>query len=351
MSAPGHPLRRDLEHVYARTGGLLEELRGGRIFVTGGTGFVGRWMLESLLWASDEQALDVRVTVLSRHPEAFARRAPRVTGHEAVTMLEGDVTAFAFPTGEFGHVLHLAKEPGHDLSAAGEDAAALAPGTARVLAFAASHGTAKLLFTSSGAVYGRQPAYCERLSEGYAGAPSPDHPHAAYAAAKRAGELLCTSASYESTVRTRIARCFAIVGPYMDFDGAYAIGNFIRDAVGRPAVEVAGDGTPLRSYLYAADLAIWLWTILFSGETATPYNVGSPDPISIGDLAHLVARTVGGGKPVHIAQQPSRDPGAPSRYIPDTSRATSQLGLAHWVDLEDAIGRTTRWYRSTRLQA
>ncbi len=348
MSESGHPLKRDLEHVLAQIDGLWEELRGGRVFITGGTGFVGRWMLESLLWASDQLELGVRVTVLSRYPEAFARKAPPVTGHKAVTMLAGDVTTFAFPTGEYGHVLHMAKEPEDGLNAAGEDAAALAPGTARVLAFAASHGTAKLLFTSSGAVYGPQPVDCERLREDYAGTPSPDDPHAAYAAAKRAGEQLCTSASRDSSVSARIARCFAFMGPFMDFDGVYAIGNFIRDAVSRPAVEVAGDGTPLRSYLYAADLAVWLWTILLSGANATPYNVGSPYPISIGDVARLVARTAARGTPVHIAHQPPRDARAPSRYIPDTSRAASQLGLAPQVELADAVRRTAHWYRSHR---
>ncbi len=87
-----------------------------------------------------------------------------------------------------------------------------------------------------------------------------------------------------------------------------------------------GDGTARRSYLYAADLAVWLWTILIRGESGRPYNVGSEADVSIADLAHLVADTVRSGIPVRIAEQAR--PGAPTaRYIPSTARAAVELGL------------------------
>jgi dTDP-glucose 4,6-dehydratase len=129
----------------------------------------------------------------------------------------------------------------------------------------------------------------------------------------------------------------------MDFAGPYAVGNFIRDAVCGEAVRVEGDGTPLRSYLYAADLAVWLWTILFRGESAAPYNVGSPDAISIAELAHLVAHTVASAKPVVVTQR-ARANLPPARYVPDVSRAGT-LGLHTTVSLEQAIRRTGDWLR------
>jgi dTDP-glucose 4,6-dehydratase len=339
----------DLQHVVAHTEGLWDEIRRQRLFVTGGTGFVGRWILESLLRANDLLALQARVVVLSRRPHTFAAAAPHLAGHPAITLLEGDVRTFDYPDGEYSHVLHLAKEPGPSPPA---DPASASPapsvaGTERVLAFAAAHGTTKLLFTSSGAVYGRQPEDCERLTEEHVGGPSPDDPNAGYALGKRAAEVLCCAAAEESDVRVKIARCFTFVGPCMDFDAGYAIGNFIRDAICRDALDVAGDGTPLRSYLYAADLAVWLWTILFAADKAVPYNVGSQDAISIADLAKLVARSVGGGQAVHIFKSPPPDPTPPARYVPDTSRAALQLGLTVEIGLEDAIHRTAGWYRST----
>jgi len=352
MTAIEHPLERDLQHIIARTEALWEEMRHQRVFVTGGTGFVGRWMLESLLWANDLLALEARVVVLSRRPDTFAVVAPHLAGHPAVTLLQGDVGSFDYPDGEYSHVLHLAKEPDPSVyeSPGVASVSTSVAGTKRVLAFAASHGTTKLLFTSSGAVYGRQPEDCERLREDYAGDPSLEGPDAGYALGKRAAELLCCAAAEESDVRVKIARGFSFLGPYMDFEAGYAVGNFIRDAICRDALEVTGDGTPLRSYLYAADLAVWLWTILFAGDTATPYNVGSPDAVSIADLARLVAHCVGGGKPVHIAQGPPPGPTLPARYVPDTSRAASRLGLTAEIGLEDALRRTARWYRSTHCE-
>ena len=337
MSKTYHPLSQDMRHVMVHTEGLWDELRGHGVFVTGGTGFVGRWLLESLLWANDRLSLRLRVVVLSRRPEAFARSSPQLAGHPTITLLRGDCRTFDYPDGEYSHVLHLAKE---------SEPAASAPGTARVLEFAETHGTTKLLFTSSGAVYGRQPQDCERLSEDYGGMSSPEDRHAEYALAKQTGERLCSAASTDSQVRAKIARCFTFVGPHMDFDAGYAIGNFIRDAIRADAVHVSGDGTALRSYLYAADLAVWLWTILFAGEDAAPYNVGSPDPVSIGDVARLVARVAGGTKPVRMARAPGPKPASPERYIPDTSRA-APLGLKVEIGLEDAVRRTIDWYRST----
>ena len=353
MNATHYLPARDLRHVTSHTEGLWDDLRRRSIFITGGTGFVGRWMLESLLWANDLLSLQTRVVVLSRRPAAFAVVAPHLAGHPSVTLLQGDVRHFDFPDGEYSHVLHLATESGPSLHANPGPAsfATSVAGTEQVLAFAVSHGTTKMLFTSSGAVYGRQPEDRQRLTEDYSGTPSSDHEKAGYALGKRAAERLCCTAMTESDVSVKIARCFAFVGPYMDFEAGYAIGNFIRDSVSREALEVTGDGTPLRSYLYAADLAVWLWTILIAGDTSGPYNVGSPDSISISDLARLVARIVGGGKAVHIANSPPPSQVLPPRYVPDTYRAVSGLGLKVEIGLEEAVRRTAEWYRSTSAEA
>ena len=349
MSTAHSLLARDLRHIIAHTEGLWSGLRRQNVFVTGGTGFIGRWMLESLLYANDVLGLQVRVVVLSRRPDAFTALTPHLAGHPAVTLLEGNVRTFDYPEGEYSHVLHLATESGPSLQPdpGSSSFATSVAGTERVLAFASSHGTTRLLFTSSGAVYGRQPEDCERLSEDWPGDSYPEGAKAGYALGKRAAELLCCTAANESGLQAKIARCFTFVGPYMNFEGVYAIGNFIRDAVCRDNLAVTGDGTPQRSYLYAADMAVWLWTILFAGDKATPYNVGSPEAISIADLAWLVARAAGRGKTVSLAENPPPGRAVRDRYIPDTSRASASLGLKVEIGLEEAIRRTARWYRET----
>ena len=136
-----------------------------------------------------------------------------------------------------------------------------------------------------------------------------------------------------------IARCFAFVGPYMPFDAHFAIGNFILDQAEGRTIEIKGDGTPLRSYLYAADLAIWLWTILTFGQAGRPYNVGSEQALTISEIAAAVSATLHPPVAIRIAQQPK--PGAAAeRYVPSTRRAHQELNLRQWISLEEAIRRT-----------
>jgi nucleoside-diphosphate-sugar epimerase len=206
-------------------------------------------------------------------------------------------------------------------------------------------GARDLLLTSSGAVYGQQPPKVTHVSEDWQGAPDTMNTRSAYAEGKRMAELLCSIYHHRYDVRTKIARCFAFIGPYLPLDAHFAIGNFISDCLNGRPIEIRGDGTAYRSYLYAADLAIWLWTVLVRGRSCHPYNVGSEEAISIGELAFTVRETLDANQPVRIAGT-RRQGVAAERYVPDTARARNELALEQWVALEHAILRTAGWYRS-----
>jgi nucleoside-diphosphate-sugar epimerase len=321
-------------------------LAGARLFVTGGTGFVGCWLLESILWADARFALDVQVTVLTRSPDAFRRRAPHLAGSPRVQLHEGDVRDFTWPGGRYSHVVHAATETNTDLSH--PDALTLysasADGTRHVLEFARASGVEDMLLVSSGAVYGRQPTDLPRIAEDYAGAASCLDVGAGYGNGKRAAEFLSIAYQQRYGIRAKIARCFAFVGPYLPIDSGFAIGNFIADALEGRDVRVNGDGTPKRSYLYAADLAEWLWTILVRGEPGRAYNVGAEDDHSILDVARLVASVVAPEVSVVRAREPAV--GVPAeRYVPCTGLARAELGLVATVALDDAVRRTASWHR------
>jgi dTDP-glucose 4,6-dehydratase len=335
-----NPLSQDLDRILTRTEGRWEELRGQRIFVTGGTGFFGCWLLESFTWANDRLRLEASATVLTRNPEAFRKKAPHLAGHPAVHLLAGDVQSFPFPEGRFSHVIHAAAESGTDLNEANPLAMldTVIQGARRTLDFAVAKGAGKFLLTSSGAVYGEQPSEMSRIPETYAGAPDPMDPGSAYAVGKRTAELLCAIYHREHGIETKIARCFAFVGPYLPLDAHFAVGNFLRDALRGGPIRVKGDGTACRSYLYAADLAIWLWTILMRGTPCRPYNVGSGEAMTVAQVAACVAQATG-GVPVEIAER--AETGAPGRrYVPDTSRARAELALCQTVPLVEAVRRT-----------
>ncbi|MFP5236265.1 MAG: NAD-dependent epimerase/dehydratase family protein [Acidobacteriota bacterium] len=339
---------KDLEHILNYTRPLWDNLRSRRLFLTGGTGFFGAWLVESLSYCNRRLNLQMEAAILSRDPESFLRRMPHLSGDPALRLVRGDIRDFTFPEGGFDFVLHAAAPTSTDAaSRPTELLSILLDGTRHVLAFARAAGVGKFLFVSSGAVYGPQPPTLSHIPEDYLGGPDWLNPAAAYAEGKRIAEQICALHAVDSEMRVRIARCFAFVGPHLPLDQHFAIGNFIRDALSGRDIQIRGDGTPMRSYLYAADLMIWLWTILLreaEPEIRTQvFNVGSGDAISIRALAREVVGALGVGVKIEIARQPS--PGAPLlQYVPDVRKAEATLGLKPLIGLRDAIRRTAAWH-------
>lgn len=340
-----NPLNADLKHTLVHLSRVWEELEGARFFVTGGTGFFGCWLLESFAWACDEQGLGASMTVLTRSPEAFRKKAPHLASHRAIRLLEGDVRSFAFPAGRYTHLIHAATDTSAQLNREqpGVMLETIVEGTRRTLEFAAGAGVKRFLTVSSGAIYGPQPEGLDRIPEDYRALPEPAASASAYHKGKRIAEQLSAQYAEARGFDVLIARCFAFVGPHLPLNSHFAIGNFIRDGLQGFPIEIRGDGTAYRSYLYAADLAIWLWTILARGKSGRPYNVGSEHALTIAELAGTVRDTLGSEQPLQIIGRPR--PGvAPERYVPDTSRARSELGLRQCVALSEAIRKTAAWH-------
>ena len=325
--------------------GLWDGLRGARIFMTGGTGFVGLAMLERLAAVNERLQLGATVVVLTRDPRQFAEREPELARHEWITATSGDIRSFECPTGHFSHVIHAATDtqPARTRADRVRVFETIVDGTRRALEAARRCEAGRFLMVSTGAVYGKQPAGTTHMTEDHSGGPDVMLPVKSGAEAKRAAESLCALFAGDG-LDVIVARPFAFVGPHLPLDMHYAIGNFIRDALAGGPVRVLGDGTAIRSYMYSSDLAEWLWTMLTSGRSLRPYNVGSERAMTIADAAQAVAG-VCGGCAVHVAQRPR--PGETiDRYIPSTARARAELGLTETVPFEDALARTVAWYRT-----
>lgn len=332
----------DLEHcLTACPAEFWAPLRGGSLFLTGAGGFIGRWLAETFLAANERFELGARLWVLTRSAAQLREKLGGWATRCDLEIVEGRASDFAFPDAPLTAVVHSAIEylPPRELY---HEAVA---GTRRTLELARASGASRYLFLSSGAVYGRQPLEVDRVAEDSVGSLRIGDPAAAYAEAKRAGEFLCALEHAAGGLETVSARAFAFLGPHQPLHLGAAVGNFLADALAGRPIQIAGDGTPLRSYLYAADLAVWLWHLLLRGRSGTAYNVGGAEALSIRALAELVAEVVEPGLEVRIAGTPV--PGRPpERYLPDLTRAATELGLFPRIALREALAATAAWHRS-----
>lgn len=328
--------RQDIDAVIRGGHVDWDRLRDARLFITGGTGFFGRWVIEALAAADAALVLNLRITLLSRDVGSARRR---LSDPHRFSWVEGDVRAFTVPDGSFDYLIHAAT----DSSQAGQTdpnalTAQIVDGTRRAIDFACRVGIRRCLYVSSGAVYGTQPPSLAAIPETWPGHPAPGT-GSAYGLAKLAAESLILEASKCGNFEAVVARPFAFVGPGLPLDTHFAVGNFIRDALQGSDIIVTGDGRPMRSYLYAGDLAGWLLAMLVRGDTGGIYNVGSDEAVSIADLATLVASVIPSAGRV-VVQGEGFEGADRHRYVPSIDKARRTLGLDVWTPLETAIRKT-----------
>jgi len=340
------------------------------LLLTGGTGFFGKSLLRYFLSDGPPSLADPtafplpvtargttgtpspapawqRIVVISRDPARFLSTHPEFHALPCLIFHQGDIQQRdTLPWGHsFTHVLHAATDStiGPSLTPL-QRYNQIVDGTRNILDLAVATGARRFLLTSSGGIYGPQPADLAAIPEDWPGSPPLAEPSTAYSQAKRAAEHLCALVGEQHGLETVVARCFAFVGPDLPLNVHFAIGNFIRDALTADSITVSGDGTPLRTYLHQSDLAHWLLTLLEHGRPGQAYNVGSNEVISIADLAHLVRDILAPDKPVHILGQPN--PGAArNRYVPDIRKAQQELGLNLTIALAESIRRTGEAHR------
>ena len=336
---------RDLAFLTERLAPLQPLLEGQNILLTGGTGLFGKWLLESYAVLRQVRPFSGSVTVLSRHPETFLARNPFFARFNFFRFVAGDVRNVEFPAdSRFDLVIHAATDASVKLEKEDSDEkhSVIVGGTRRVLSLARQFGTKRFLFVSSGAVYAPQPPELENIPETF-----PCEPVTGYGRYKLEAENVTLDVASAGGIEAILARGFAFVGPYLDLGVRFAAGDFLRRALNREPIVISGDGTPFRSYLYTAELAVWLWTLLLRGRSGEAYNVGAPTPVSIRELAESVSACVPGGLPIQILGTPQ--PGAkPPRYVPDVTKIARELGWKPRETFESGIRKTVEWYLAHR---
>ena len=330
----------DVRAIHSRLGHFLESFQNKKIFITGGTGFFGRWLLQILCTLIRDQNYKIEIYVLSRNPQRFLKDHANFPFQQYINFIKGDVTDFKLPDIEIDYLIHMATTAAEE-TFTGEDQLKkidlLYRGTRNTLENAVARGVKKVLFTSSGVAYG--PSQGQYLSEDMLQAPQTNLASSALGEGKRIAEYLVAYYAQKGGYCYSIARCFSFYGPFLPLNIHYAIGNFVSDALTADEIVVKGSGQELRSYLYIADAWVWLLQLLVQADNQI-YNVGSSNVLSIGELAIEVRNVLCPQKKVKILGL-NHNIGNFSRniYVPNNDKIMSKYQVREWTSLSDGIRR------------
>lgn len=329
---------RDLRSLRLST--AFKELDGARILLTGGTGFVGKWLLQTARDIQANTPNKIQIVIPSRSlTDPHVQTAMQIDCPN-VFWIEGNFLEEEMDFGIFDMIIHAATPASAKLNA--EDPAEMLRVNIAAMesVLRLTDKNTPLLFTSSGAVYGTQPESMAHIPERSIDPSPPKDQLNAYAQGKHAAERMCKEAGEDGRCNPIIARLFAFGGEFLPRDTHFAIGNFVQNALDRKPIVIKGDGRARRSYLYGADMATWLWSALANGGAEKPFHIGSENSISIVELAQAVAKasnqTLNFLPEIKVAQQV--DPAETAhQYVPANSDTREVLQVSEWTSLEDTI--------------
>jgi len=316
---------------------VKSNLNNKKIFISGGTGFIGKWLVASLKKITELTSINFDIYILTRDSENFRRHYPELS--EGVFFIHGPIESeetFKNLKVKFDFVFHLAGETTRGSSYLTELAEIAISGTNNVLKFIVSDSTKYFFFASSGAVYASFEEANKKLKESDPCIFDSTYPDEIYALSKRLSETIIEEKLAVTNCNFISLRIFALVGPSMYIDKHYAFGNFLMNAAKGEDINLSTDGNVFRSFMHIRDFMIWILKILDNNEKLTPQylNVGSDEAITIKELADKIA------KKYSLNLRVSRTPAINKKYyVPNIGLANS-LGLKIYTSLDDSIDMT-----------
>lgn len=317
---------------------MLEALAGSHAVVTGGAGFLGSHLCTRLL------ALGAaRVVCIDNLLTGRLANVAHLRDDERFVLVEQDVTTYLDVPAPVTEVLHFASpaSPVDYLQLPIQTLKVGGLGTHNALGLAKHHG-ARFMLASTSEVYGDPEVNPQ--PETYWGNVNPVGPRGVYDEAKRYAEALTYAYHQTHGVPVRVPRIYNTYGERMRPDDGRAVPTFIMQALRGEPITVHGDGSQTRSLVHVDDEVEGLLRLLVS-DRSQPCNVGSPDEVTILELAELIRDLCDADSEIVFTPRPTEDPGVRQ---PDITVARRELGWSPTIDLRTGLARTIAWLRSER---
>jgi nucleoside-diphosphate-sugar epimerase len=357
-------VRQDLDFICDSLKTEFQGMRGARVFISGGAGFLGYYLVQALLhWNQGSDKNGVSVTVCDNFIRGVPTWLGKIAEQPSVAVLQHDITSpLPVDAGSFDFFIHAASiaSPTFYRKHPIETMDANVQGLRLLLDRAQKQqeqgrAPAGFLFFSSSEIYGDPPPDQIPTSETYRGNVSCTGPRACYDESKRYGETLCVNFSQQHQLPVRVARPFNNYGPGLKLTDRRVIPDFVTNLLAGNDLVLLSDGSPTRTFCYVADAIIGYFKILTRGRSGEAYNIGTETPeISMMRLAEMLrdaAREEFGYKG-QVIKQASGDreylTDNPHRRCPSIAKARSELDFHPRIEIEDGLRRTLLWYNSNR---
>jgi nucleoside-diphosphate-sugar epimerase len=331
-------LNKDLDYIFDNISQEISHLNEKKILIIGGTGFFGKNLLSTFKYLIDSNKIKCNIDIISRSNPSFIDKNNDLFNFEYFSFIEHDIINKIEIANEYDFIIHAATTASQDLINNNPSLMfkTIIDGTINVLDFCAT-GKATLLYISSGAIFGTE----YDLNKDYTvfNKIDPMKGNFSYHLGKLSAENLCFYYSNKFNFTIKIARCFAFIGPHLPLDTHFAVGNFIKSIIKKEKIVINTRGQSIRSFLYTSDLIIWLIKILIIGNNLKPYNVGSPDGISIKNLALKCAQNN------NIDVEFKNINENPTFYVPNVDETLSDLKIDRFIDIDTAIEKTINWIK------
>jgi nucleoside-diphosphate-sugar epimerase len=343
----------DLEEIAAAID--YSDLYGARVLVTGASGFLAAYMVETLLFLNEQNpSRKIKVIGLARNREKAHQRFSQYLTRKDFELIIQPVETRLEIEGDLDFIIHAASQasPKHFGTDPVGTLSANIFGTHELLQLARQKKCRAFLFFSSGEVYGQVSPSQIPIKETDYGYLDPNQVRACYGESKRMGENLCVAFSHQFGVPTKIVRPFHTYGPGFSLEDGRVFADFVSDIINGRNIQLKSDGSAVRPYCYLSDATVGFYTVLLRGNVGEAYNIGNDKTeVSVLELArilvdlfpekHLKITRTDDHNPVQYLKSPIQ------RNCPDISKVKA-LGWSPSISIQEGFKRTVRsFYEST----